>query len=118
VAGDADVVGDGELLEEADVLEGAGQASCSDLARAQTADHLACEGDLAGGGAVDPGEDVEGGGLAGAVGTDEAHELTGRDGQLEIREGLEAAEADGDVARMEHGGQGATPGLVVERRER
>src|SRR5690606_38544349 len=71
-----------------------------------------------GGGAVDPGEDVEGGGLAGAVGTDEAHELTGRDGQLEIREGLEAAEADGDVARMEHGGQGATPGLVVERRER
>ncbi len=45
----------------------------------------------------DPGDEIEHGGLAGAVGPDEPHQLPGENLQGKIGQGLEAAETVGKV---------------------
>ena len=54
--------------------------------------------DVALGGDVEAGEAVEEGGLAGAVGADEADDLAAVDGEVDVAYGGEAAEAHGDAA--------------------
>src|SRR6185369_1111377 len=49
-------------------------------------------------GRIQAGEDIEEGGLAGAVGTDQAIDLASLDGDAHIAEGLQAAEAFGNAA--------------------
>ena len=60
-------------------------------------------GDLALGGDVQAGEAVEEGGLAGAVGADEADDLAAVDGEVDVAYGGEAAEAHGDAGGFEDG---------------
>ena len=59
--------------------------------------------DFALGGDVEAGEAVEEGGLAGAVGADEADDLAAVDGEVDVAYGGEAAEAHGDAAGVEDG---------------
>ena len=93
----ADVVQDAQLLEQADILKGPGNPGGGDAVAAPVADVLAPESDSAGAEAEDPGDEIEHGGLAGAVGPDKPHQLSGENLQGKIGQGLEAAEAVGKV---------------------
>ena len=93
----ADVVQDAQLLEQADILKGPGNPGGGDAVAAPVADVLAPEGDPAGADGEDPGDEIEHGGLAGAVGPDEPHQLPGENLQGKIGQGLEAAETVGEI---------------------
>ena len=73
--GDLDVVQHRELAEQADGLEGAGDAALGDQVGPQPGDVGAVQADRAAGGAQEAGDDVEQGGLAGAVGADDTEDL-------------------------------------------
>ena len=65
------------------------------------------DGNVALGGTIDTGEDVEDGGFAGAVGADEADEFAGEELEIEGIDGFKAAELHGDVlGDQERGGEG------------
>jgi hypothetical protein len=53
--------------------------------------------DAAGGGGEKSGEHLDGSGFAGAVGAEEAKELAGRDGEVDVLNGGEVAEAAGEA---------------------
>ena len=53
--------------------------------------------DAAGGRGEEAGEHLDGGGFAGAVGAEEAEELTGGDAEVDVLNGGEVAEAAGQV---------------------
>lgn len=101
VAADEDVLEDRHVGEQADVLEGAGDAGLGHQVGLGREDG-ALVGDRAFRGDVQAGEAVEEGGLAGAVGADEADDLAGVDGEVDRADGGEAAEAHGDVAGFEY----------------
>ena len=87
----------GELLEKAHVLEGAHQAVTGHLMAGLAGDLVAIQPDAAPGGPVEPADAVEDGGLAGAVGADDAEDLAIGDVEADVVDGGEAAEATGDV---------------------
>ncbi len=60
--------------------------------------------DSTGGGCVEAGDAVEEGRLAGAVRADDPDDLPLVDAQVDVAQGLHAAEADVDVARLEERG--------------
>src|SRR5437868_3169130 len=70
------VVQHGHRLKKANILKGARDAAGRDLIRFAACDGATVERDRPRCRRVDSGQQVECGGLAGAVGTDEAHELT------------------------------------------
>src|SRR5665213_2147510 len=78
--------------EQPDVLEGAGDAGARDPMWRLRGDPRAVEQHLAAAGAVRPGDDVEGRGLAGAVGSDDADDLVRPDLERDVGESLYAAE--------------------------
>ncbi len=104
VAGDADVIEDGERTEEADVLKGAGDAELDDFVDAEAGDGAAVEGNGSLGGLVNAGNEIEDGGFAGAVGADEAAEFVFADGEIDGVDSGEAAEADRGFVELEEGG--------------
>ena len=99
--GDADVVENGETWEETDVLEGAGDAVCGDVVGLFADDAVLIEKNFPFGRLIDAGDEIENGGFAGAVGTDEADEFTFADLEIQGRDGSEAAEADGAATEFE-----------------
>ena len=107
IAGDADVVEDGEGAEEANVLKRAGDAELDDLIDTQSGNGAAVKRDGALGGLVDAGDEIEDGGLAGAVGADEADELVFAHGESDGVDGGEAAETDRGLVELEEGGHGS-----------
>ena len=62
------------------------------------------EAHLAGIGAIDAGDDIEAGGLAGAVGPDQPDDGALGDGQADILHGAQAAEALGHLVELEQRG--------------
>ena len=93
----ADVVQDAQVFKEADILKGPGDAGRGDAVGGPGADVLALKENPPLGDAKDPGDEIEDGGLAGAVGADEAHQLPFLHLQGKIGDGLEAAEMVGEV---------------------
>ena len=87
---------------QGDVLEGPGHADPGDLERAHAVQPRLAEADLALGGLVDAGEDVEHRRLAGAVGADDRVDRPGGDGERDVGQRLDGAEADADVLDL-HG---------------
>ena len=65
-------------------------------------DALTVEGHAAVGGRVHTGDHVEGGGLTGAVGADQGHDLALVDVQIQVIDGHHAAELHGGVFHMQH----------------
>ena len=92
MVGDLDVFEDAELGEEADVLEGAGDAARRDLAGFLAEDALAVEGKLAFGRAVDARDHVERRRLSSAVWPDQPDQLALLDDHVEVRDGAQTAE--------------------------
>ena len=66
------------------------------------ADVLAVEGDVATGGFQEAGDDLDGGGFAGAVGADVAYDFAGTDLETDLFEGKVAAVVFGDAVNLEH----------------
>ena len=98
---DFHIVEDGELAEEADVLECPRDAACRDFIRREPDDALATQGDLARRGAVDAREEVERRGLARAVRSDEPEQFALADVEVQVGDGGKPAEYHGDVRRLE-----------------
>jgi hypothetical protein len=96
-----EVLQQGRMLEQLDVLEGAGDAESGDAVRRHVGDVGAVEGELAAGRLVDAAHQIEDGGLAGAVGTDDGEDLALVDGEAHAVDGLDAAEVDGEPVRDE-----------------
>ena len=103
VQADAHVVLHRHVVEKPNVLEGAGDAQLVGLDGVHAGGVLAVDHDGAHGGLVDLREQVEHGGLARAVGADQAGDLGLADDQIEVVHGLQAAELDAQVARLQHG---------------
>ena len=104
VQADAHVVLHRHVVEQADVLERAGDAQLVGLDGVHARGVLAVDQHRAHRGLVDLGQQVEHGGLARAVGADQAGDLRLADDQVEILNGLQAAEFDAQVARLQNGG--------------
>ena len=103
VKADAHVFLHRHVAKEADVLERAGDTQLVGLHGVHAGGVLAVEDDHAGGGLIHLGQQVEYGGLARAVGADEARDLGAPDGQVKVLHGFQAAELHAQVARFQHG---------------
>ena len=87
-------------LEQADVLEGAAHAQLGDRVGGQSRHLAAVEHDLAGGRRVGAGEHVEEGGLAGAVGPDQADDAAAGNGEVDVVARHQAAELLAHLLRL------------------
>ena len=97
-----DVVDDGQVLEQADVLEGAGHAHPVDLVGLFAGGGHAVQQDGAPAGLVDVGQQVKDGGLARAVGADQAGDLVAADHQVEVVHRGQAAKVDAQAPDVQH----------------
>ena len=102
VAPDHHVLERRHLGEQADVLEGAGDAGLGHFVHRRRLVGLAGQLEGAAVGRVQAGHHVEEGGLAGAVGADQAVDLAALDGDADVGQGLQAAEALGDAGDLEN----------------
>ena len=100
---DEHVLLDGELLEQADVLEGSGDAGTHDLIGLFAVHPGSVQPELAFGGLVHAGQQVEHRGLAGAVGADQANEFALVDGHVEVGHGFQTTEGDAEMFGFEDG---------------
>ena len=92
---EAEVFGGGEAAEEGEAF---GDDADLALDFDGVGDGVEAEDlDGAGGGSEQAGEHLDGGGFAGAVGAEEAEELAGSDGEVDVLNGGEFAEAAGEA---------------------
>src|SRR5882757_7397055 len=89
------------MLEQLDVLEGAGDAQRGDAVRRHVGDVGAVEAEMARGRLVDAAYQVEDGGLAGAVGADDGEDLALLDVEAHAVDGADAAEMDRELVGLE-----------------
>src|SRR5690606_34586084 len=87
--------------ERSHVLEGLDHAGATDAVRRHAGERYAVEDDRAGVGPDQPGDLVEDGGLAGAIGTDQPDDLALGDVEGDIVGGHQAAEALAQAAHLE-----------------
>ncbi|MNQ89711.1 hypothetical protein D3C85_1050260 [compost metagenome] len=104
VAPDQQVLDHAALTEERQVLKGAADAQAGKLGRLELRRVLALEQDLPLAGRQNAADEVEGGGLAGAIGADQAHDLARHHLQADCVHGLDAAETLGDADRLQDRG--------------
>ena len=97
------VVENGHIRKQPDILEGTGNAQLIDLVHRHSLDVDAVDQHRATGGLVNAGEQVENGGLARAVGADQAGNLGGADGDVEAIHGSQAAEVNAQVPHIQNG---------------
>ena len=83
------------MEEQAKVLKGAGDTPLGNGSRRKASKVLAFKKDFSGIRVVDAGNTIEYGGLPGTVGTDNGQDLLLLYLEMDIREGLNAAETDG-----------------------
>ena len=88
-------------VEQAEPLQGAGDAEAGQLVRAQAGARRRRAGRASGVGRDEAAGDVEQRGLAGAVGPDHAVHLVRGDGEADVGEGGDPAEGHGDAAELE-----------------
>ena len=97
------IVDDGQLLEQPDVLEGAGHAHPVDLIGLLPGGGHTIDEDGAAGRLIHVGQQVEHSGLTGTVGADEARDLVAADHQVEAVHGGQTAEVDAQLTDVEDG---------------
>ena len=100
---DLDVVQNGHIRKQTDILEGSGNAQLVDLVYRHSLDVDAVDQHGAAGGLIDAGEQIENGGLARAVGADQAGNFGGADGNVEAVHSRQAAEVDAQVPHVQNG---------------
>ena len=97
VPADQQVAEHGRILEQFDVLEGAGDAEPGDAERRLLGDVLVLEVNPARGRGVDARDQVEDRALAGAVGADDRKDLALLDREIDGVDRLEAAEMQREI---------------------
>ena len=97
-AGEAEVLGDGEIGGHRRVLEHRGEAAAAGIAGTVQGRRLAVDADRPGIGAQHAGEDLDERRLAGAVGAEQGVDLAGRDGEVDGAQGDDRPERLGDAA--------------------
>ena len=102
VQADAHILFHRHVAEQADILECPCHAQLAGLHNVQALGIVPVDEHGAAGGLIHLGQQIEHGGLAGAVGTDQAGDLRTPDGEVEIIHGLEAAELDAQVMGFQH----------------
>jgi hypothetical protein len=104
-----DVLTDGEVGAEVDLLVDGGDSRCLCGCRAVEVPHLAGDDDLAGVDLIDAGQRLDEGGLAGAVLAHERVDFAGKQSEADVVERLHSGEGDGRVSdlddrdRFDHG---------------
>ena len=104
VEGHLYVIQNRKVLKKADILEGAGDALLHHLVGLFAQHRFPVEVEVALGGLVDAGEKVKNGGLACAVGADEAHQLPLVHLQVKAADGMQPPKGDAQVFRLQHRG--------------
>src|SRR5215471_3623905 len=107
------VLDDSEVAERLDDLEGPAHAETPDGMRGETADRAAAEADLARRARQGPRDEVDQGGLARAVGTDEAEDLAVLEVEAHLRHRGQSAEPLGHAPRLDEGHR-STPGTRAD----
>ena len=103
VQADAHVVLHGHIVEQPDVLECAGDAQLVGLRGVHARRVAAVEHDRAHRRLIHLGQQVEHGGLARAVRADQTGDFRLADNQVEILDGMQAAEVNPQIPRLQHG---------------
>ncbi len=98
-----DVLERRHFREQADVLKRARNAGLGHFVNGRGPVGFAGQFETAAVGCVEAGEDIEEGGLAGAIGADQAIDLAALDGDAHLAQGLQAAEALGNAGNFEYG---------------
>src|SRR5262249_7371718 len=98
---EADVISNGEISEEVTLLEDGDDAGGAGVVGRAEGDEPAVEAYLAGVGCEDAGEDVEEGGLAGAVLADEGVDGAGTQDEGDAAQGHDAGERLADVVEFD-----------------
>ena len=93
-----DVLGDGELGEEQELLVDGGDAAAGGLARGDGGELLVAEADAAAVGGVGAGDDLDERRLAGAVFAEERVDLAGAEVEGDVVQHADAGEGLGDAA--------------------
>src|SRR5207245_9033130 len=114
--GEHDALERGLRLADRGELERPHQATSGDLVRPEAGDVLAVEDDRAPGRSQDPGQQVETGRLAGAVGADQADDLALVDGEVDAVDGGQATEEPGEITGLEERHEVRPPGSAWARR--
>ena len=96
------VFDDRHIRKQPDILKGPGDPGLHELVDLFAVQGDAVQQDGAFRGDIYAGEEVENRGLSGAVGADEAHQLAGIDGEVEILHGVKAAEGNAQVLGFQH----------------
>jgi hypothetical protein len=99
--GEAHILLDAQVRKQVGELEGAAEAGAGAQRRGKSGDIGAVEQDAAAGRTELPGDQVEVGGLAGAVGADNGGQLTGTEAAADRVDRDVAAEANGQIAGFE-----------------
>ena len=99
----AHVVENRQTREETDILECAGDSLSRDLERLETTTGLSLETHRSFRGLVDPCDQVENGGLASAIGSDQPHQLLTSDSGGNLADRGETAEAHGHLIEFQQG---------------
>ena len=103
VAPDEHVLEHGHGREELDVLKRPRDPPANDPMRRRAQKALTVEGDLAGVRPVEPGDQIEERGLAGAVRPDQACDLAALDAERDVIDGDDTAKAPRHVLEREEG---------------
>jgi hypothetical protein len=103
VAAHEDVLGDGELAVEARLLVDGGDPQRLGVARVMDVHRLVVEADGPGVRLIDPGDDLDEGGLAGAVLADQGVHLAGTHVEVHMVERLDARKGFADVLQLQEG---------------
>lgn len=101
LAAEVHVAGDRQLRDEIHLLVDRRDSGVLGVGGSVEAGGFAVEEDGSGLGLVDAGEHLDEGGLPGAVLSDEGVDRAGPDGEAHVVQGLDGAEAPGDVVRLE-----------------
>ena len=99
VPADQKVAQHGRVVEQLDVLEGARDPHLGDVMRRRRGELLAVEHQPARGRVIEPRDQVEDRGLAGAVRADDREDLPLLDGEVDLIDRLQAAELQREVFR-------------------
>src|SRR5262245_15500785 len=115
---DNDVLHYAQACKRFHQLKRAAKACPADLVRAPAIDTFPCQADLARIRAIDAGNQIEAGRLAGAVGTDQTDDLSRGYVEAHLLHGLEAAEAlrhAADLEQCRHASTRSDPGWACHR---
>ena len=100
--GHLDVLNDRHGLEQADILEGAGDAVGRNIVRGMAHDGLAQQDDIARSGLIYAGQHVENRGFACAVGADQAYDFVVHQVKIDVLGYLQAAEVNAQPLGFKH----------------